>query len=157
MYAHDRFFYGDVHPFMRMELGKQEWDKDNQDVALQTWFNVYQRIPLDLAKQSNRAGLFKMLALYRGWWAYETMGKHEESSRLLPQLLNNTYFISNAVCLQDSRVDIEKCLDNRKKLKFFCGYYLGKNIPHLPQVNPFRIDIKPHCRKLGYNTELKRI
>ena len=150
MYAHDRFFYGDVHPLMRMELGKQEWNKDNQDVALQTWFNIYQRIPLDVAKKSNRAGLFKLLALYHGWWAYEKTGQHEESSKLLPQLLNNTYFISTAVCLQDSRVVIDKCLSDMKKIDIFCMYYLGRNIPHLPQVHSFRIDIKPHCQKLGY-------
>ena len=150
MYAHDRFFYGDVHPFMRTELAKQEWSKGNREVALQTWFNIYQRIPLDVAKQSNRAGLFKILALYRGWWAYETTGRHEESFQLLPQLLDNTYFISTAVCLQDSRIEIDKCLENRKKIESFCEYYLWSNIPRIDQAHPFRIDIKPHCRKLGY-------
>ena len=152
MYAHDRFFYGDVHPFMRMELAKQEWEKGNREVALQTWFNVYRRIPLEVARESNRAGLFKMLALYRGWWAYETMGRHEESSQLLPQLLDNTYFVSTAVCLQDSRIEIEKCLENRRKIESFCEYYLWSNIPRIDQAHPFRIDIKPHCRKLGYES-----
>ena len=150
MYAHDRFFYGDVHPFLRMDLANQEWKKGNQEMALQTWFNIYQRIPLDVAKQSNRAGLFKMLSLYRGWWAYEKMGKGKESYKLLPQLLGNTYYLSTAVCLQDSRVPIDKCLDNRKKLKSFCEYYLWSNIPRIDQAHPFRIDIKPHCRKMGY-------
>ena len=150
MYAHDRFFYGDVHPFMRMDLARQEWKKGNQQKALQTWFNIYKRIPLDVAEQSERAGLFKLQALYRGWWAYETTGRHEESFKLLPQLLDNSYFFSTVVCLQDSRVDVKKCLENEEKVFNFCVYHTRLNIPSVAQVHPYRIEMKEHCRKLGF-------
>ena len=150
MYAHDKFFYGDVHPFLRMRLANREWNKGNREVAIQTWFNVYRRIPGDVAKQSNRAGLYKMLALYNGWYGYEASGRHEESSRLLPQLLGNTYFVSTEVCLQDSRVELVKCLEDRKKVSNFCSYRSWFNIPKLKQVRPHRIDMEPHCRKMGY-------
>ena len=150
MYAHDRFFYGDVHPFLRMELAAQEWNKGNQEVALQTWFNIYKRIPADMARKIDRAYLYKLLALYRGWWAYEVSGRHEESSKLLPELLNNGYPISTLVCLQDSRVEIDQCLNKKKRIINFCNYYFAPNAaPFFEQAHPFRIDMKYHCRKLG--------
>ena len=149
MYAHDKFFYGDVHPFLRMELATREWNKGNHEIALQTWFNVYKRIPSDVAQQSNRAGLYKLLALYNGWHAYETTARSEESYRLLPELLGNTYFISMAVCLQDSRVDINECFKERDRIIHYCVYLRMPNIPPLKQAHPFRVDIEPHCLKLG--------
>ena len=151
MYDHDQFFYGDVHPFLRTKLANREWDKGNREVALQTWFNIYQRIPRDIAVQSNRAAVYKLMALYNGWWAYEMSDRHQESFKLLPDLLNNRSFISAAVCLQDARVEIEKCLDNPEKINNFCMHWINKNFPDFKQAHPFRIDVDSHCRKLGYN------
>ena len=150
MYAHDKFFYGDVHPFLRMKLADREWTKGNHEVALQTWFNVYERIPLDVARRVSRVGLYKLLALYNGWYAYEVNGRHEESFQLLPQLLDNTYFISTSVCLQDSRVELAKCLEDQKKIDNFCSYRSWLNIPLLKQAHSVRMDMEPHCLKLGY-------
>ena len=82
MYAHDRFFYGDVHPFLRMELAEREWRNGNQKAAIQTWFNIYRRISDDIAKKASRAGFYKMLALYNGWYAYEARGEHKESLKI---------------------------------------------------------------------------
>ena len=150
MYAHDKFFYGDVHPFLRMKLADREWRKGNREIALGTWFNVYRRIPGDVAKKSNRAGLYKMLALYNGWYAYEKSGRSQESRPLLPELSGNTYFISMAVCLQDSRVDLEECLEDRDRVFNYCMYKKIPNISPLKQAHPFRIDMEPHCLKLGF-------
>ena len=152
MYAHDRFFYGDVHPFLRMDLADREWSKGNRKIAIQTWFNIYQRIPDDIAKTATRAGFYKLLALYYGWWAYQITGQHEKSLKLILPLLNNTYFISTAVCLQDTRVRIDVCLNDTKKIINFCEHYAHNNFPRFKQAHPFRIDIKPHCQKLGFNT-----
>ena len=150
MYAHDRVFYGDVHPSLRIELAKREWEKGNREVALQTWFNVYKRIPMDVANQIDRAGFYKMIALYNGWWAYEMSERHEESSKLLPELLNSRYIISTAACLQDSRIEINKCLEDEKMMFHFCNYHFVPNVPRFRQAHPFRIDVDSYCRKLGF-------
>ena len=145
MYDHDMFFYGDVHPFVRFHLAEEELAKGGDEIALGTYFNVYDRIPWDAAMRSHRAAVFVLQALYNGYYILKKNQRHEQASEIFSTLIDSTYFISTAACLQSADIGIDRCLDSKEKKDNFCVYHVGMNFPRLRQFAPYRIDVDSLC------------
>jgi hypothetical protein len=141
--AYETEIAGADHPYLDLEQADFELQAGNPEAAIKTLHRIYEKIPIESAAQSLRAGVFWSQGLYEAWRVYEGSGNETKALEVYRVLRNSTYFPATHACLQIPSIPIEDCLKDDRKTHF-CDS-LGFGYSRMKTVRPYRIDLEKLC------------
>ncbi|MBS1959637.1 MAG: hypothetical protein JST80_09220 [Bdellovibrionales bacterium] len=141
--AYESEIAGGAHPFMAFDEAKLLLKAGKPDEAIKALHEVYEKIPVESARTSARAGAFWSLSLYYAWIIYEKQVDRTKADEVLKVLRDSTYYPAVHACLQADYSTPEQCLDGERKGNF-CGS-LTYAMPRLETVRPYRVDPEKIC------------
>jgi len=136
------------HPFLDLKAAEIHLEDQKPDEALRSLFGIYEKIPIEAASKSSRAGVLWSEGLYEAWRIYSILGNESKAMEVYRVLRNSSYFHAPHACLQIPSIPIEECLTEDRK-PHLCDS-LGFEYRKLKTARPYRkspeeiCGLKPH-------------